>query len=89
MAAIKNNQVHIVKYLLEKKVTTAPVSFSSTALHMAAERNHVECVRLLLQHRLVEIVKNHPFLVEQNLASIKYFIPYNSFGFCIDKWLTI
>ena len=89
MAAIKNNQVHIVKYLLEKKVTTAPVSFSSTALHMAAERNHVECVRLLLQHRLVEIVENHPFLVEQNLPSIKYFFPYNSFVFCIDKWLTI
>ena len=72
MAAIKNNQVHIVKYLLEKKVTTAPVSFSSTALHMAAERNHVECVRLLLQHRLVEIVEKHPFLEEQKLPDTYY-----------------
>ena len=58
MAAVKNNQVAIVKYLLEKKVSTAPVSFSSTALHLAAGSNHVECVRLLLQHNaLVDPLK--------------------------------
>ena len=50
MAAVKANQISVVEYLLDKKVSTAPVSFSSTALHLAAERNHVECIRLLLRH---------------------------------------
>ena len=45
MAAVKANQVEVVEYLLDKKVSTAPVSFSNTALHLAAERNHVECIR--------------------------------------------
>jgi ankyrin repeat protein len=58
MAAVKTNQVEVVDYLLDKKVSTAPVPFSSTALHLAAERNHFECIRLLLRHNaLVDPLK--------------------------------
>ena len=60
MAAVKNNQIEVVEYLLDKKVSTAPVPFSTTALHLAAERNHFECIRLLLRHNaLVDPLKGN------------------------------
>ena len=60
MAAVKTNQVEVVEYLLGKKVSTAPVPFSITALHLAAERNYFECIRLLLRHNaLVDPLKGN------------------------------
>ena len=50
MEAVTAFQLETVKYLLRHKANTAPVSFSNTALHIATNRNQVECIRLLLEH---------------------------------------
>ena len=51
LAAIKNNQTVVVEYLLDEKVATEPALYNPSALHLAAYRNHAECIRLILQHK--------------------------------------
>ena len=51
MAAIKNNQTEVVEYFLDQNVILEPTPFTPSALHVAAYRNHVECLRLILQYK--------------------------------------
>ena len=74
MAAVKTNQVEVVDYLLDKKVSTAPVPFSITALHLAAERNHFECIRLLLRHNaLVDPLKGKEICKTFNVLPFSFY----------------
>ena len=50
MSAVKANQLLAAKWLLDKRALTAPIAFSRTPLHMAAESNNVEAIGLLLSH---------------------------------------
>ena len=52
MAAVENNQKEVVEYLLNQNVLTEMAPFTPSALHIAAYRNHIECIRLILQHKL-------------------------------------
>eukprot|EP00095_Tigriopus_kingsejongensis_P001890 maker-scaffold287_size221780-snap-gene-0.24 protein:Tk01890 transcript:maker-scaffold287_size221780-snap-gene-0.24-mRNA-1 annotation:"transient receptor potential channel pyrexia" len=48
-AAVRANQVEVVKYLLERKANkTGKGKFTETPLHTAAEHNYDECARILL-----------------------------------------
>ena len=48
--AVRRNQEKVVEYLLESKVNMAGRGFAETPLHVAAETNHHECARMLIEH---------------------------------------
>ena len=48
--AVRSNQERVVEYLLESRVDIAGRGFAETPLHVAAEANHHECARLLIEH---------------------------------------
>jgi ankyrin repeat protein len=52
--AVRSNQVCIVAYLLENRVSgKTGKGFQETPLHVAAESNHHECARLLLEDNVL------------------------------------